>query len=186
MKKLMLGLAIGSAVVCGGAVGAFAAGDYYITHPTYAEIAFTKAGQHPELLLESAIKQAHSSLDVAIYSITKTDIVNAIVAAKKRGVKVRIITDRTEASNKYQRAALTVMKNAGIPIKVNKHSGLMHLKVAIIDNKIVATGSYNYSTAASTTNDENLVVLHDSTMAKDYEIQFNRMWNDTKGFTNWK
>ncbi|GMA51766.1 hypothetical protein GCM10025857_31230 [Alicyclobacillus contaminans] len=49
----------------------------------------------------------------------------------------------------------------------------------------VAAGSYNYSDAASTTNDENLVILQDSATAADYEAQFNRMWNDTKNFAAW-
>lgn len=62
-----------------------------------ATYAFTRAWQHPDELLVNTINQAHSSLDIAIYSITKYNIVNAIVAAKKRGVNIRIITDRTEA-----------------------------------------------------------------------------------------
>lgn len=58
----------------------------------------------------------------------------------------------------------------------------MHMKVSIIDDKVVATGSYNYTTSASIINDENLVILTDPQLAKDYETQFNRMWNDTSEF----
>ena len=56
------------------------------------------------------------------------------------------------------------------------HSGLMHLKVSIIDDQTVTTGSYNYSEDASTRNDEVLVVLRDPTMAKAWEAEFNAMW----------
>lgn len=184
MKKFV-GFIVVTSILLSGCGVAAAANNYYSSKPTSAEYAFTKAGQHPEQLLESAISNSHSTLDIAIYSITKTDIVDAIVAAKKRGVKVRVITDKTEAGNKYQKAELAVMKRAGIPIKDNKHPGLMHMKVSIVDNKQVTTGSYNYSTSASTTNDENLVILSDSQMAKDFETQFNRMWNDTTGFANY-
>jgi phosphatidylserine/phosphatidylglycerophosphate/cardiolipin synthase-like enzyme len=67
-------------------------------------------------------------------------------------------------------------------MKINKHNGLMHLKVTIADKKVVTTGSHNYSQAASTSNDEVLVVIHDEVSAKTFTEQFERMWNDTKGF----
>jgi phosphatidylserine/phosphatidylglycerophosphate/cardiolipin synthase-like enzyme len=50
----------------------------------------------------------------------------------------------------------------------------------------VTTGSYNYSQAASSTNDEVLVVIKDQSIANDWEAQFERMWNDTKGFSAYK
>ncbi|WP_051074192.1 phospholipase D-like domain-containing protein [Effusibacillus pohliae] len=64
------------------------------------EWAFTNAGQHPEKKLEEMVGSAKQSLDIAIYSLTKPDIVKAIVDAKKRGVAVRIITDQQEAQNR--------------------------------------------------------------------------------------
>ncbi|WP_083910483.1 phospholipase D family nuclease [Effusibacillus pohliae] len=153
---------------------------------TRVEYAFTQADQHPETLLKNVIDSAKSSLDIAIYSITKDDIRDAIIAAKKRGVKVRMITDHQEAQGKYQAEDLKRLREAGIPIKENTHSGLMHLKVTIADQSLVTTGSYNYTVAASTTNDEVLVVLRDPSIAKDWEKQFERMWEDTKNFTDIK
>ncbi len=149
------------------------------------QVAFTRAGDHPELVLESAINNAHSTLDIAIYSITKQDIVDSIITAKKRGVNVRVITDKTEAGNSYQKVALTDLANAGIPIKENSHSGLMHMKVSIIDDKEVATGSYNYSESASTVNDENLVILDNPQIASQYETEFNQMWNNTSEYRDY-
>jgi phosphatidylserine/phosphatidylglycerophosphate/cardiolipin synthase-like enzyme len=143
---------------------------------------FTQAGQHPEKALIDVIDSSKESLDVAIYSITNPDIVSAIKAAKKRGVAVRIITDKTESKGKTEAEALKLLGSAGIPIKINKHSGLMHLKVTIADKQVVTTGSYNYSKAASTTNDEVLMVIHNEDAAKSFSEQFERMWNDTKGF----
>lgn len=147
---------------------------------------FTQAQQHPDQALESQIKSAKSSLDIAIYSLTKKEIVNDILEAKKRGVNVRIITDKTEAKSKEQAPELATLKKASIPIEENTHSGLMHLKVSIIDRSVVTTGSYNYSQSASTINDEVLVVIHDSKAAEEFETQFERMWNDTKNFTEIK
>jgi phosphatidylserine/phosphatidylglycerophosphate/cardiolipin synthase-like enzyme len=143
---------------------------------------FTQAGQHPEKALIDVIDSSKQSLDIAIYRITHSDIINAIKTAKKRGGAVRIITDKTELKGKSQEEALKILGSAGIPIKINKHSGLMHLKVTIADKKVVTTGSYNYSKAASAVNDEVLVVISDEAAAKTFTDQFERMWNDTKGF----
>ncbi|MDI3329081.1 MAG: phospholipase D family protein, partial [Alicyclobacillaceae bacterium] len=149
--------------------------------PTQIDWAFTRAGQHPEKKLEDVIGSAKQSLDIAIYSLTKPDIVKAIEQAKKRGVAVRIITDQQEAQNRTQQEALKILKNAGIPIKVNTHKGLMHLKVTIADKAVVTTGSFNYTTAASTDNDEVLVVIRDPAMAQAWDGEFERMWNDSEG-----
>jgi phosphatidylserine/phosphatidylglycerophosphate/cardiolipin synthase-like enzyme len=150
------------------------------------QYSFTQANQHPEKMMEDVINNAKSSLDIAIYSLTKKDIVDSIAAAKDRGVQVRLITDQTEAKSKSQSAMLKQLKGLGILIKQNVHSGLMHLKVTIADKAIATTGSYNYSQAASTTNDEVLVVIRDQTIATDFEAQFERMWNNTKGFVDYK
>jgi phosphatidylserine/phosphatidylglycerophosphate/cardiolipin synthase-like enzyme len=153
---------------------------------TNLQYAFTQAGQHPEKMLIDVINSAQKSLDIAIYSITQKDIVDAIEAAKKRNVSVRIITDHQEAATKSQAEKLKQLLSDGIPIKQNTHKGLMHLKVTIVDKATVTTGSYNYSQAASTTNDEVLVVIRDSKIAQDWESQFERMWNDSKDFADWK
>lgn len=153
--------------------------------PASVDWAFTQAGQHPEKKLEDVIGSAKQSLDIAIYSLTKPDIVKTIEQAKKRGVAVRIITDQQEAHNRTQQEALKILKNAGIPIKINTHKGLMHLKVTIADKAVVTTGSFNYTTSASTDNDEVLVVVRDPAMAQAWDEQFERMWNDGGNFREW-
>ncbi|MDR3543111.1 MAG: phospholipase D family protein [Desulfosporosinus sp.] len=148
------------------------------------EYYFTQAQQHPEQALESQINSTKSTLDIAIYSLTKKDIVDAIIAAKKRGANVRIITDRIEAKSKSEEAQLKLLKGVNIPIKENSHSGLMHMKVSIIDKSVVTTGSYNYTQNASTENDEVLVVIHDPGIASKWEDEFQLMWDDKKDYVN--
>lgn len=190
MKKIIIPLLLSSLFLfgCGTPEASSASAQAATTTQSgqQTEYYFTQAQQHPDQALESQIKSAKSSLDIAIYSLTKKEIVNEILAAKKRGVNVRIITDKTEAKSKDQAPELTTLKKAGIPIKENTHSGLMHLKVSIIDKSVVTTGSYNYSQSASTINDEVLVVIHDPKTADQFESQFERMWNDSKNFTDIK
>jgi phosphatidylserine/phosphatidylglycerophosphate/cardiolipin synthase-like enzyme len=143
---------------------------------------FTQADEHPETALIAVMDGAKQSLDVAIYSLTKAEIVKAMLNAHKRGVTVRVMTDKIQAAGKSQTVALRTLMDAGIPVKQNTHSGLMHLKVTIADKAIVTTGSYNYSAAATTTNDEVLVVMPDPAMAKSWAQQFQRMWDDKANY----
>ncbi|MFB6364318.1 phospholipase D-like domain-containing protein [Paenibacillus elgii] len=149
--------------------------------PTNVEFAFTRAGQHPEKVLIDVINSAKETLDIAIYSITHQDIVTAIQDAKKRGVAVRVLTDKTKSEGKAQGKALKILGGAGIPIKINSHSGHMHLKVTIADKKVVTSGSLNYK-ASSTKNDDVLVVIREESAAKTFTDEFEKMWNDTKNF----
>lgn len=146
------------------------------------EWAFTQEKQHPEKMLIELIESAESTLDIAIYSLTHPDIVQSIKDARKRGVEVRIITDRIQAGGKSQTEALKILGSAGIPLKVNSHSGLMHHKMTIVDRKAATTGSYNYSKAASTRNDEVLMVIRDTTIAESFSEQFDSMWSNEDKF----
>jgi phosphatidylserine/phosphatidylglycerophosphate/cardiolipin synthase-like enzyme len=147
------------------------------------EYAFTQADQHPEKKLIEIINRAKSSLDIAIYSLTKKDIIEALLSAQRRGVTIRVITDQQEARSKSQARALTLLIDAGIPIKENTHKGLMHLKVTIADQAVITTGSYNYTQAASTSNDEVFLAISNPNLAKAWDIQFVEMWEDTENFT---
>lgn len=153
---------------------------------TQIKYLFSGEGQRPDKELISLINSAKSSVDIAIYSITKKNIVNAIITAANRGIKVRVISDNECSQNKYQQAALYKILKAGIVIKVNTHRGLMHLKVTLVDNRYVTTGSYNYTDSATYNNDEVFIILKDSNIALDFEKEFNRMWTDTSKFKLYK
>jgi phosphatidylserine/phosphatidylglycerophosphate/cardiolipin synthase-like enzyme len=143
------------------------------------QVYFTKQDQHPELALQALYLSATSSLDIAIYSLTHPIIVKAIGDAYKRGVRVRVISDKLQAAGNTQKHAINDLLLIGIPIKVNTHSGLMHIKSSIVDNKIATTGSFNYSKGASEDNDEMLVVIDGVWFAQLCQQEFNRMWNST-------
>ncbi|MBB6669631.1 phospholipase D family nuclease [Cohnella nanjingensis] len=150
------------------------------------EWAFTQADQHPEEQLIQVIKGARRTLEVAIYSLTYPNIVQALKDAKKRGVEVRLMTDHIQSGGKTQKEALKLLGSAGIPIKINRHSGLMHLKMTVADREVATTGSFNYSKAASTTNDEMLVVIRNPEVAASFADEFERIWGDDKGYETLK
>jgi phosphatidylserine/phosphatidylglycerophosphate/cardiolipin synthase-like enzyme len=147
------------------------------------EYYFSEEHQEPDQHLISVMNSANSTLDIEIYSLTKKDIVNAIADAKKRGINVRVMTDAEQSRTNLQKEELQRLKDVNIPIKINSHKGILHDKVTIADGKIVTTGSFNYTSNATYDNDENLVIIHDTKIAGDFDKEFNAMWNDASRFS---
>lgn len=143
---------------------------------------FPRAGQKAQPVLIGIINSAKQTLDVAIYSFTDKDIASALVKAKKRGVSVKVITDRTQSETRNQQTVLKQLTRAGIPVKVDTHSGIMHLKVTVADGETATTGSFNYTLSAENSNDEVFVVLNSKKIAQDFDREFKQMWNDSGNF----
>lgn len=141
------------------------------------EVYFSQQNQDPSIRLVQLYGSCNQTLDIAVYSLTHPQIVNAIREAHNRGVRVRIITDKVQASGNTQKHAMNDLLTLGIPIKIDTHSGLMHLKMSIIDRSIATTGSYNYSLNASEDNDEMLVVIKELWFAEICQSEFERMWS---------
>ncbi len=121
------------------------------------------------------IGRANSSVHVLIYTFTLNNVANALMAAKNRGVDVKIVMERSEVSGsgaQYQN-----LKSAGVDIRLDTNPALMHDKVAIIDGHIIVTGSFNYSVSANLSNNENLVVIDDRLWASAFETQFQQIYS---------
>jgi len=142
-----------------------------------AQVYFPRRGDKPELALQALYLSTQSNLDIAIYSLTHPVIVKAIGDAYKRGVKVRVITDKTQSAGNTQKHAMNDLITIGVPIKIDAHSGLMHLKMSVIDGKIATIGSYNYSKGASESNDEVLMVINELWFAQLCQAEFDRLWS---------
>ena len=103
--------------------------------------------------------RAMKSLDIEIYGLTDMALVDAVISAAGRGVKVRVMNDRSQAAGKYDQQALQAMaKVSGITIRIveSVHGAIDHLKNIIIDGEdgaasdtsFVGMGSYNFSDGA--------------------------------------
>jgi phosphatidylserine/phosphatidylglycerophosphate/cardiolipin synthase-like enzyme len=112
------------------------------------------------------LNQAKSNVLVQAYSFTSAPIAKALVVAHRRGVKVQVILDKSQQSQRYSSADF--VRNAGIATFIDARHAIAHNKVMIIDNNVVLTGSFNFTKAAEESNAENLLVLHDVDLAKRY------------------
>lgn len=131
------------------------------------------------------IDAAQQELLIAVYAFTSDDLASALVQAKKRGVAVQVVIDRefdrTNNNSKgkfFDTQKITVRRVSGATSKLaDKEPGLMHQKFAVIDRRIVLTGSYNWTHSADNRNDENLLVFRDaSPLAEEYRKTFLRLW----------
>ena len=136
--------------------------------------------------LTTLYRHATRYLYVAVYGLTSPRAVEAMVAAKKRGVDVRLITDLKRTEDVKQLTALHTLQLAGIPILVNQHDGLMHLKQVVIDDEVNASGSMNHTTSGNRYNDERLDVITDHAITAKAREKFLAMWNDHDRYREWK
>ena len=101
-----------------------------------------KGGTSKELA--RLIKAAKVEIAVAAYAFSSKYLGQALSAALKRGVKVRVILDWDNA-----RKAYTIdewLAAEGIDVRfVEIKRGSMHHKFMIIDGKLLITGSYNFT-----------------------------------------
>ncbi len=141
--------------------------------------------------LIARINGAHRSIDAALYSLSGTpgdNIAAALLAAKQRGVAVRVIC---EADNRNSNA-LSSLANGGIPLiddtfdRANAGAGLMHNKFMVIDGRggapdsvWVWTGSWNPTFPGTYDDYQNAIEFQDAALAGAYTLEFGEMWGST-------
>jgi phosphatidylserine/phosphatidylglycerophosphate/cardiolipin synthase-like enzyme len=105
------------------------------------------------------INQAKSEILIQAYSFTSKPIAQALIQAQRRGVKIIAILDKSNQTQKY--SAARFLQNMDIPVFIDDKHAIAHNKIMIIDNRVVITGSFNFTMAAENKNAENLLVLDD-------------------------
>ena len=113
------------------------------------------------------ITSAKREILVQAYSFTSAPIAEALVIARKRGLKVEAILDKSNLKEGY--SSITFLENGNIPVYIDNRVKIAHSKIMIIDDADVITGSFNFTNAAESHNTENLVILrNDPDIAKQY------------------
>ena len=131
-------------------------------------------GCDPLVAVVQAIDGARKTVLVQMYALTSRQIVSALVNAKRRGVDLRAIVDRSQLREDRSDAyAAGRLASGGVPVLVDTVPGLMHNKAMIVDGATVVTGSFNYTWSAGHRNAENLLVIHDPALAAEYTQNWN-------------
>ena len=133
--------------------------------PDAAQVYFSPNGGCTAAVVRE-IDAARESIEVQAYSFTSAPIASALAQANERGVRVQVILDKSNRTARYSGADYLV--HHGIPTRIDAAHAIAHNKVLIIDDRVVLTGSFNFTSAAEKHNAENLLVLHDPELAAEY------------------
>jgi phosphatidylserine/phosphatidylglycerophosphate/cardiolipin synthase-like enzyme len=134
------------------------------------QVYFSPKGGCTEAVVD-ALSKARSTVLVQAYSFTSQPIAKALVDAHRRGVKLQVILDKNNQTDKYSAATFT--QNYGIPTFIDARHSIAHNKIIIIDARTVLTGSFNFTMQAEESNAENLLIIDDPTLAAKYMTNWN-------------
>jgi phosphatidylserine/phosphatidylglycerophosphate/cardiolipin synthase-like enzyme len=124
----------------------------------------------------ASVNGAHESIEAAVFDVTSRRLREALEGAARRGVRVRLVTDRRRVS--APAFDNTFLPTLDIRVRAGRSAGgAMHHKFAVIDGLQVMTGSYNWTLGAQHANYENLLILDDPDMAAAYQRHFETLWN---------
>ena len=124
------------------------------------------------------IETAHSSVRVAAYSFASKPIALALLEAHNRGIDVRVVVDKSNATARY--TAATFLANQAVPVRVDYEYAIMHDKFIVVDGETVEEASFNYTAAAESKNAENVLVLRDPAVAQRYGQEWERFWGESE------
>ena len=121
------------------------------------------------------LESAKDSIDIAMYTLTNTQLIKTILKCFDNKVRVRILLDYN-MTQKYSSFLIELIMN-GIYIKTNDNpEESMHHKFVIIDNKFVLNGSLNWSEKGVIKNYENIIILDDEKIVQQFTTQFDELW----------
>jgi phosphatidylserine/phosphatidylglycerophosphate/cardiolipin synthase-like enzyme len=144
------------------------------------QVFFSPQGGCTEAVVQN-LASAHSEIFVQAYSFTSAPIAKALVDAHRRGVKVQVILDKSQRTEKYSSADFVL--HSGIPTYIDAQHTIAHNKIMVIDGKTVITGSFNFTKAPEEHNAENLLVINDPELAGKYLANWKNHVAHSDGYT---
>ncbi|MBG8555142.1 phospholipase D-like domain-containing protein [Hymenobacter guriensis] len=142
---------------------------------THTEVYFSPLDNCADAIRRFVQRAAHT-LDVCVFTISDDRITDALLAAHRRGVHLRLLTDNEKLYDKG--SDIRQLHAAGIAVHVDATANHMHHKFAVADNRSVLTGSYNWTRSASLYNHENLLITDDPKVIRSYQLEFERLWTE--------
>jgi hypothetical protein len=148
---------------------------YFKPKPVICECYFFPNPSNEQRVV-NMFRTCKKTLDLAIFTFTRDSIAQAILEANQRGVKIRCIGD--DGNSKVKGSDVRLLALNGIPCKTDNNLRFhMHNKMAIIDNSVVITGSFNWTSQAVNKNQDNILFIEDKNIATQYTDYYNKMWD---------
>lgn len=124
--------------------------------------------------LAELIDRAQRRVSFMTFVLTHDRIGAALRRTAGRGPEVTGVFERYGSGT--DAAEYRLLRQAGLSVYPDGNAHSMHHKVIIVDGETVVTGSFNISASAEVTNDENVLVIHDPSVAVKYLDEFERIF----------
>ena len=119
-------------------------------------------------------RQARETVDICVYTISDDRLSEEIVACHRRGVTVRVISDNEKQHDEGSDIQHLIAQ--GVPLRIDDSPYHMHHKFALFDARLLLNGSFNWTRSASTSNEENLLVIDHPQLVSSYAREFDELW----------
>jgi len=126
--------------------------------------------------LITLISSCTKSLDMCLFLITLKDMASLAIKLMQDGVRVRLIVDHSNIG--IAGCQVGRLREAGVRVVARKQAGLMHHKFAVVDGRVVVTGSFNWTSQAVVSNNENVVISSNKDLVEPFVGEFDRMWEE--------
>ena len=155
----------------------------YFTDPNQINNPDNPAGSIEAELIRR-IDQAQNSIHIAAFEFNLTPVAEALIAAHKRGVDVKWVTDDENGllvDEEDDHGQFALLEKAGIQVRADDRGALMHNKFIIFDERTTWTGSTNLTVNGIFHNNNNVLVIDSPRLAAIYELQFGELWDGSFG-----
>jgi cardiolipin hydrolase len=137
--------------------------------------AWFSPGEEPLACILRELRSVRRQADICVFTITDDRISDAIVAAARRGVALRVLSDDEKAGDLG--SDFEKLRRAGVPAALDQGRGHLHHKFALFDDARLLTGSFNWTRAATGANHENVLVTAEASLVRAYAEEFQRLWS---------
>lgn len=120
----------------------------------------------------AALDEARVSINVAMAWFTNKTLLNKLIEKNEAGIDVKVVIYDDEINRKH---GVDLSKLEHTLVGRAEKGGKMHDKFCVIDNQIVITGSYNWTSSAEFNNDENITIQKDPKQASEYSVEFRKI-----------
>lgn len=139
--------------------------------------------------LPEFLRDAAASIKVAMFHAafpgpnhpTKL-LLDELIAAKARGVDVRVVLDRDRETDPYMSLTINTkakryLEEHGVECRFDREDVLLHSKYVIVDEKLCVLGSHNWSAGSYFEFDDLSFVVQSNEIAAVLGVRFDQLWN---------
>ena len=121
------------------------------------------------------VSSAQSNIRFIAFSFTDAPLAQAMINRAAAGVDAAGIYEKV--GSETEGSEMKTFFCARVPVRQDGNPKFLHDKIIIVDNHIVISGSFNFSSNATENNDENVIIIDNPDIANLYMQEFAKLWS---------